>query len=136
MRFAIAALLAAGLLASVFGCASGSVTVTGTRRPAITAAEVRVYADPPVDHEVIALLESAPGRGWTQQSRRDHAIEDLKVKAAELGANGIVITGIGDSGSSSGVGVGAGGGHGGIGIGVSQSAQSMFAKAIWVRSPP
>lgn len=131
MKFLIAALFAACLL----GCASGSVTVTGTTRPAIAATEVRVYADLPADHEVIALLESAPGRGWTQQSRRDDAIEDLKEKAAALGANGIVITGIADSGSSSGVGVGVGGGHGGVGFGVSQSAQSMFAKAIYVRTP-
>src|SRR5262245_57665668 len=98
-------------------CRSGSITVTGTTRPPILATEVQVYAEPPANYEVVALLESAPGRGWSQQAQRDSAIEDLKAKAASVGANGILVTGVTEGGSSSGVGVGVGGGHGGVGVG-------------------
>jgi hypothetical protein len=83
---------------------------------------------------VIALLESAPSSGWTDQSRQDKAVADLKEKAAKLGANGILLTGASDSGggSSAGVGVSSGGGVG-VGFGVSKSSKSVFAKAIFVR---
>src|SRR5574342_633585 len=108
----------------VAACRSGSITVTGTTRPPILAEDVRVYADPPAGYEVIALLESAPGRGWSQQAQRDSAIEDLKAKAASVGANGVLLTGVTEGGTSSGVGVGVGGGHGGVGVGVSRSSQA------------
>lgn len=123
--------LAVGL-AFLTGCHTGSVTVTGTPRPPIATTEVRVYAEPPAEYEVIALLESAPGGGWTQQSRHDDALEDLKEKAASLGANGILLTGAVDVGGS-GAGVGAGSGHGGISIGFSQTKQSLLATAIYVQ---
>lgn len=115
-------------------CQSGSITVTGTTRPPIDAAEVRVYADPPAEFEVIALLESAPGRGWSDQAQRDSALEDLKVKAASVGANGILITGVAEGGASSGVGVGMGGGHGSVGVGVSRTPQKLLGKAIFVKA--
>lgn len=121
------------------GCQSGSITVTGTARPPIPESEVRIYAEPPAEYEVVALLESAPGRGWSQQAQRDSAIEDLKKKAASVGANGILITGVSEGGSSSGVGVGMGGGHGGVGVGFSRSSQSLHGSAIFVRlkdTPP
>jgi hypothetical protein len=124
----------AATLVGLGGCSTGSVTVTGTPRDPISASEVRVYADPPADFDVIALLESAPGSGWTDQSRQDKAVADLKEKAAKLGANGILLTGVADSGggSSAGVGVSSGGGVG-VGFGVSKSSKSVFAKAIFVR---
>jgi hypothetical protein len=116
------------------GCSTGSVTVTGTPRDPIAASEVRVYADPPADFDVIALLESAPSSGWTDQSRQDKAVADLKEKAAKLGANGILLTGVSDSGGGSGAGVGVSSGGGvGVGFGVSKSSKSVFAKAIFVR---
>ena len=46
-------------LAFLGGCATGSVTVTGTPRDPIAVTNVHVYAEPPADYEVIALLESA-----------------------------------------------------------------------------
>jgi hypothetical protein len=115
-------------------CRSGSITVTGTTRPPILAEEVRVYAEPPAEYEVIALLESAPGRGWSQQAQQDSALEDLKAKAASVGANGVLLTGVTEGGSSSGVGVGVGGGHGGVGVGFSRSSQALLGKAIFVKA--
>jgi len=58
----------------------------------------------------------------------------LKEKAATLGANGILLTGVTDSGGGSGAGVGVSSGGGvGVGVGVSKSSKSVFAKAIFVR---
>ena len=120
-------------LVPLAGCQSGSITVTGTARPPIQEVDVQVYAEPPAEYEVIALLESAPGSGWSQQAQRDSAIQDLKRKAASVGANGILITGSTHGGSSSGVGVGMGGGHGGVGVGFSRSSQALLANAIFVK---
>ena len=119
--------------ACLAACQTGSITMTGTARPAISPDEVRVYAEPPLEYDVIALLESAPGSGWTQQSRHDDALNDLKIKAASLGANGILLTGISDVGSSS---SGAGapvGSNAGFGVGFSQTVQALLAKAIYVK---
>jgi hypothetical protein len=115
-------------------CQSGSITITGTARPPIAATDVLVYAEPPPRYEVIAVLESVPGKGWSQQAQRDSALEDLKNKAASVGANGVLLTGVMDGGSSSGVGLGVGGGHGGVGVGFSRSSQSLLGKAIFVES--
>jgi len=116
------------------GCSTGLVMVMGMLWDSIAVSEVRVYADPPADFDVIALLESAPSSGWTDQSRQDKAVADLKEKAATLGANGILLTGVTDSGGGSGAGVGVSSGGGvGVGVGVSKSSKSVFAKAIFVR---
>jgi hypothetical protein len=107
--------------------------VTGTPRPPIAAADVRVYAEPPAEYEVIALLESTPSSAWTDQGRQDAAVADLKEKAAKLGANGVLITGATDSGGERGAGVGVSSGGGvGVGIGMSKASKAVFGKAIFV----
>ena len=122
------------LLICLAGCSTGSVTVTGTPREPIASTEVRVYAEPPADYEVIALLESAPSSAWTEQGRQDAAVADLKEKAAKVGANGILLTGVADAGGERGAGVGVSSGGGvGVGFGVTKSSKSVFAKAIFVR---
>ena len=120
-------------LAFLGGCATGSVTVTGTPRDPIAVTDVHVYAEPPADYEVIALLESAPSSAWTDQGRQDGAVADLKEKAAKLGANGLLLTGASDSGGGSGAGVGVSSGGGvGVGFGVSKTSKAVYAKAIFV----
>jgi hypothetical protein len=61
-------------------------------------------------------------------------VADLQEKAAKLGANGILLTGVSDSGGERGgsVGVSSGGGVG-VGIGMSKASKSVFAKAIFVK---
>jgi hypothetical protein len=127
-------MLIAALLIGFAACSTGSVTVTGTPRSPIAATDVRVYAEPPADYEVIALLESAPSSAWTDQRRQDAAVADLKEKAAQLGANGILLTGVSDSGGERGgsVGVSSGGGVG-VGVGMSKASKTVFAKAIFVK---
>ncbi len=106
-------------------CAPSSHILTGTARPAIAPADVKIYTTPPVHFEEIALLDASSKSmfGTGGQKSVDKVIERLKAQAAQLGANGIILgdfaerqtgsigTGVGsDSYSrSSAVGVGVGG---------------------------
>jgi len=141
MRILTALLLAATLAA----CASGHL-LTGTPRPPIDAAQVRVYfAPPPNGYEEIALLESNSGAfTYGEQNKMDSVIGKLRVEAAKLGANGVLFQGTDEGYGGSGVSVGAGGGRiGGNsfssgGVGVSISPRQKFARglAIYVANPP
>jgi hypothetical protein len=116
------------------GCSTSSITMTGTARDPVPPEAVRVYAEPPVDYDVIAMLEAAPAFGWTRQGRQDKAIAMLKAKAGSVGANGILLTGAAETGGGSGAGVGVSSGGGvGIGFGTSSSSTVVYAKAIYVR---
>jgi hypothetical protein len=79
------------------GCVSSHVLV-GTPRPPISPDRVRVYLHPPAKYEEIAVLESSSRESWaiTAQGKTDMVIERLKEEAAKLGANGILLQGIGD----------------------------------------
>lgn len=75
---------------------SGSVIVTGTVRPATDPQSVKLYLKEPKRYEVIGLVEASSVPGWSEQQAKDHAIEILKNKASKVGANGVLLTAIGD----------------------------------------
>ena len=79
------------------GCASSSVLV-GTKRPPIDPAQVRIYLDPPARFEKVAMLDAGSRNSWaiTDQRKTNKVMERLKQEAADLGANGILIGGMGD----------------------------------------
>lgn len=79
------------LIVSLFsGCASGSHTLTGTARPAISPSLVRIYQTSPTRFEVVGIVV---GRGQTGgQMGNDNAVAQLKSNAAAMGANGVTIT--------------------------------------------
>src|SRR5947199_247623 len=79
------------------GCASSSVLV-GTQRAPIDPSQVRIYLDPPPNYEKVALLDAGSRNSWaiTDQGKTNKVMERLKAEAAELGANGILIGGLGD----------------------------------------
>ncbi|MGY1530213.1 hypothetical protein [Luteimonas sp. A649] len=92
MKFVIAFI--AALVLS--GCASSHVLVGQAREP-ISAEQVRLYVEPPARYETVALLE-ASNRGalnFTDQQRTNTVIERMKEEAAALGANGILLQGMG-----------------------------------------
>lgn len=93
------------------GCAAGSYVLTGTKRPPIDPASVRIYASAPEGAEEVALLDSNSGGAFafSDQGKLDAAIARMKQDAASLGANGIVIRGTGTE-STGGVIVGTGAG--------------------------
>ena len=131
-------LLAAALLAA---CASSHVMI-GKARPPISPDEVQIYTRPPtVPYEEIARLQtSSQGSfSFTAQAKTDAVIKRLKMEAAKLGANGVLLEGIGDQPSGS---IGTGGGStsysgggsvgGGVGIGVGLTKKVGGGVAIYV----
>lgn len=118
------------------GCASSSKVMVGQARAPIDPALVRVYSTPPAGATEIAQLESTSAAGFGTQGQTDAAVARLKREAAKLGANGVVLMGVGSERSGGGVSVGAGtyGGHvgGGLGIGIPTTQKRAAGVAIWV----
>jgi hypothetical protein len=90
---------AALLLAALAGCASSQAELVGRARPAISPDQVRIYLQPPESkYEQIANL-AASSRGsftLTSAGQTDKVIERLKQRAAQLGANGLLLYGVGN----------------------------------------
>lgn len=88
--------------AMLAACVSSHVIV-GTVRPAISPEQVKVYLHPPAQYEEVAILDSSSKASWaiTAQGKTDKVIERLKGEAAKLGANGILLQGIGDQAGGS-----------------------------------
>lgn len=87
--------------ATLVGCETGAAIVTGKIHPAIKPSEVKVYARPPHAFEEIAIVSAEARSGWTQQAKMDSALANARKKAAELGANGLLIesAGVQESGA-------------------------------------
>ena len=130
--------LAATLLIAV-GCASTSKVMLGQARAPIDPALVQIYSTPPAGSLEIAQLESSSAVGFGTQGQTDAAVARLKRDAAALGANGVILMGVGSSGSPVGMSVGAGsyGSHvgGGLGIGIPTTQRRAAGVAIWVPNP-
>jgi hypothetical protein len=100
--------LAILLLAAVTACATSQVVVVGQTRPAISPDQVQIYLQPPESkYEQIANLSASSGGSMviSAADKMDRVIERLKKEAARLGANGILLHGVGDKAAGS---VGAG----------------------------
>ena len=127
--------IAASLLV-LSACATSHVLV-GTPRPPISPTEVKVYMKAPAKYEQIAVIESSSRASWTfsAQGKTDKLIERMKDEAAKLGANGILIQGIGDRPGGS-VGLGFGGMHfggnsaTGVGVGGSGTTYQKAGNAL------
>jgi uncharacterized lipoprotein YajG len=134
----------AAVLALAAGCATSSHVIVGKVRPPTTADQVKLYTQPPAKYEEIALLNANSRRSFalTDQGKTDKVIERLKAEAASLGANGVLLQGIGERHSGS-VGIGAGSSSfsgssaGGIGFGLSGATTDKTANglAIYVPQP-
>ena len=85
------------LVITLAGCASSSVLV-GKSRPPIDPSQVKLYLSPPAQFEEVALVDasSAQSFSFTDQGKMDKVIERLKVEAAKLGANGILLRSAGE----------------------------------------
>jgi hypothetical protein len=114
----------------------------GNARPAISPDVVQIYTRPPnARYEEIARLQtSSQGSfAFTAQGKTDAVINRLKVEAAKLGANGVLLEGVGDQPSGS---IGTGGGTtsysggssfgGGIGINAGMTRKVGGGIAIYV----
>ncbi len=87
-----------GLLALMAACATDSVVVTGSPRPAISPADVKIYSRPPAVFEEIAILNTSKNSAFTTGGQKtvDKVIAGLKEQAAKVGANGVILEGFSD----------------------------------------
>ena len=86
------------ILSFIIGCVPVSHIVVGETREPIHPSNVKIYLDYPEEYEKIALIDAGsnfafkdPAILFDWQSKMDKATERLKIEAAKLGANGILI---------------------------------------------
>ena len=75
----------------------------GTKRQPLDPSMVRMFSKPPTEYEVIGVVKASSEMGITEQLSMDYAVEELKKQAAAIGANGLVITGVGGRGEDAAV---------------------------------
>ena len=125
------------------GYASAGTTMVGKARAPINPDNVQVYWEAPRKYDRIAVITKGGGGAWMfdNSNQVDAAIDKIKVEAAKVGANGIILTAIQEK-SGGGVSIGVGGfgfpgGNVGVGGGTSVYAPIMHktvqAEAIYVR---
>ena len=124
-------------VAFLSGCATnGSSIITGTVRPEIDPSEVKIYIDPPPQYETIGIVESSREIDFSRQKTQDKVIADLKILAAKVGANGVLLTATGSqsTGSAGGFAVGTSFGNVGVGVGSASSGERIVGqgRAIYV----
>lgn len=107
-RFKPVIAMCLGLLAAA--CATSSVDVTGVARPPISADQVRVFTSAPGNFEEVAVLRASRKSVSTAGGEKaiEKVIEEMKLQAAKLGANGLLLEDFSDAQSLSlGTGVGS-----------------------------
>lgn len=104
------------------GCAGSSSRLIAPARPAVSPAEVRIFHMPPRHYQEIAVLDATSGARFFRGTPEGEAeaIERLKEEAAKVGANGVLLTLVGDRPSGT-IGIGIGGG------GISAGRRSVVA---------
>ena len=86
------------LILLLISCHPVSHIVVGKKREATNPKDVKVYLDYPESYEKIALVDAGSNFSFKDpvilfawQSKMNKALERLKIEAASLGANGILI---------------------------------------------
>ena len=117
---------------TIIGCASGSVVLTGTKRPPVSPTEVRLYAKAPAEYEVIGIVKASSEMGMTEQGSMDYAVEELKKQAASVGANGVLLRTVGEKGGTSYGTFIPNASGGGYFVGGDDATQAISGEAIFV----
>jgi hypothetical protein len=115
------------------GCATGAALVTGVKRPPIDPGQVRIYSAPPPKYEEVAIISANSywSWAWNEQAKMDTATRELRVKAAKLGANGVVVKNLGNAAISAG-GLGTGAGALALGAASINNMTTLDGVAIYV----
>ena len=86
------------LILLLINCHPVSHIVVGNKREPTSPTDVKVYLDYPESYEKIALVDAGSNFSFKDpvilfawQSKMNKALERLKIEAASLGANGILI---------------------------------------------
>ena len=104
-------------------CASGSSVITGKVRAPIDPSRVQIYSEKPEGSDVIGIVSASSDAGWTEQGSLDYAMQELKSRAAKIGANGVLIENVGTATSGF---IMAGN------VAIPVSAKTISGKAIFV----
>lgn len=113
--------------AGLAACAPSTHVLVGKARPPIAPEQVQIYSRPPATaFEEVAVLDATSKSvfGTGGQKSVDKVVERLKIEAAKLGANGVILEGFSDAETGSiGTGVGSDsyGAHSAVGVGVGGS---------------
>jgi uncharacterized protein YbjQ (UPF0145 family) len=83
--------LVLAVLMLVTGCVTSSHHVTGTIRAAIPQDEVKVYDTMPENSKAIGTVSVTSFQSMPWEDAYVGALEELKMEAGKLGANGLVI---------------------------------------------
>lgn len=129
--------LACAFWVVLFSSCATSYVLVGKQHAPVSPDQVRVLLQPPQNYETIAILQTSD-RGklcFTAQCRTNKVMDRLKDQAAKLGANAILLQGIGSQyvgsvGTSFGT---ATYGHGfasGSGVGISTAVMNETGQAI------
>jgi len=84
------------------GCTTSDVIMTGDSRPATSPEKIKIYLRAPDKFESIGLITASSNATPIRGKNKNRALEELKTKAAQLGANGVLLTQDNTSRSSSG----------------------------------
>ena len=88
----------AWLIVALFlgSCAPGVSFVTGVKRKSLNYEQVKIYPAPPPRYDVVGYVEGLQGRDlfMTQEKQELKALQSMRKRAAQMGANGAVLTSI------------------------------------------
>jgi hypothetical protein len=151
MKTSFRVLLLTSVVCVLASYVSASTVMVGEARPPTNLANVKVYMEPPSRFDRIAIIRKGSGAwAFADQTQVDEAIAKIRVEAAKVGANGILLQVV-ETNSSGGLGIGVGGlgigggpyhhhgWHGGTSVGVGGSFyapilhKTVQAEAIYVR---
>lgn len=95
--------LFAVLVAAILSACSTAHVVVGQVRPATNADSIKTYLNPPKKYDVIALIttDSNASFRFSAQGKVNAAMSRARKDAAKLGANGLLLQDLGESGSVS-----------------------------------
>lgn len=119
-------MISAVVALTLIGCATGSSILVGNARPPNAPENVKFYVEAPESYEVIGIVEASSEVEFSSQAAQNRAIERLKIEAAKIGANGVLLENSGEK-SSTIYGAGAGGFWA-----AEQKTKTVQGKAIYV----
>ena len=91
--------IAAAVSLSIVGCAITNETsvLVGTPRVPTSPDQVKLYTSPPKKYVEIAIISADAAHDFmSKQALLDKAVQNAKVQAAKVGANGILLDTLGD----------------------------------------
>lgn len=136
----VIAVLAVGLaVALLSGCIRTTRVMLAAPLPPVPASTVQVFTSSPAQpYREIARIETESGIGFGTEGQTDAAIARLRAKAAEVGADGVILIGLDTVRSPVSVGIGGAsyGRHVGVSGGVGLPTAQRRAAGIAIRLAP